>query len=500
MSRRLGVFVAAWLVVGLPSIRADAPRPPAARYLLGSAYSLPGHASFAVAFSPDGKQVVLGSQDRGVHVWDVQTGQESICLDGHRDWVLAVAFASDGHTVVSGCRDGSVRLWDTGGRLLRRLPMHDSAVLAVAFSPDGKMVASSGHDRVIVLADTATGGEIRRFRGHTDWTGPLAFTPDGKLLVSGSWDGTVRLWDVALGTEVRRLGEPHGRILALAISADGVSVAAGSRSRIARRWEASTGKLLGQDRNPVPLAQCLAICSDGKLVAAGARDGTLRLWNLTDGQEYRPIGDGRIPVECLAFSPDGKLLAAGSREVPAVIWNVTEAIATGRPGPRKLTTRELESLWSELADDDPPRVERCLWTMRQAPEQVVPFLQERFMVLARDSRRIVSLIAQLDDPKFAVRQKAADELADMGSLAEPNLRAALKARLPLEAVRRIEVLLEKLAKKRLTPHPDQVRGRRALQALARMDTPQTREVLQTLAAGPPVFWLTQEARAILEPR
>jgi WD40 repeat protein len=52
-----------------------------------------------VAFSPDGKTVVSGSDDRTVRLWDVASGAETAKLEGHSDWVNCVAFSPDGKTL-----------------------------------------------------------------------------------------------------------------------------------------------------------------------------------------------------------------------------------------------------------------------------------------------------------------------------------------------------------------------------------------------------------------
>jgi WD40 repeat protein len=59
-----------------------------------------------------------------------------------------------------------------------------------------------GDDRAIVgtafglyLLDTATGKELRRFRGHTGAVLGVALSPDGKRFITGSLDQTIRFWD-----------------------------------------------------------------------------------------------------------------------------------------------------------------------------------------------------------------------------------------------------------------------------------------------------------------
>jgi WD40 repeat protein len=65
----------------------------------------------SVAFSPDGKYLASGSQDKIVKLWSVQSQKEVTTLKGHSDSVESVAFSPDGKYLASGSRDKTVKLW-----------------------------------------------------------------------------------------------------------------------------------------------------------------------------------------------------------------------------------------------------------------------------------------------------------------------------------------------------------------------------------------------------
>ena len=58
------------------------------------------------------KQVVSGSYDNTVRLWDAATGTALQTLEGHSDYVYSVAFSPDNKQVVSSLGDNMVWLWD----------------------------------------------------------------------------------------------------------------------------------------------------------------------------------------------------------------------------------------------------------------------------------------------------------------------------------------------------------------------------------------------------
>jgi WD40 repeat protein/serine/threonine protein kinase len=162
-----------------------------------------------MSFSPDGKRLVFGgSSDNTVNVWDTETGQHTLTLEGHLDSVSSVSFSPDGKRIVGGSGGGAVEVWDAEtGQLTAMLKGHTNEVTSVAFSPDGRLVVSGSKDNTAKVWDMETSQETLSFKGHTSEVTSVAFSPDGRRIISGTTldylggDYRAKVWDVERGTK-----------------------------------------------------------------------------------------------------------------------------------------------------------------------------------------------------------------------------------------------------------------------------------------------------------
>jgi WD40 repeat protein len=144
-------------------------------------------------FSPDGKMVLIGSDNTTASLRDVQSGRLLYNLHG----ATGLAVSPDSSMVFTSSTD-SARLWDAqSGKLLRTLP--DYPMSSAVFAPDSRMLLTSHADKNLRLWDVQSGKLLHILQGHTESIRKFAFSPDGKLIFADSFDNLPIVWDAETG-------------------------------------------------------------------------------------------------------------------------------------------------------------------------------------------------------------------------------------------------------------------------------------------------------------
>jgi hypothetical protein len=153
------------------------------------------------AFSRDGRRFAGACMDGTVRVWDLALGKEIANFKAHDKYATALAFTPDGRRVLTGGEDKLVKVWEDG-RLIRAYDGHVARITAVALAPDGTRLASGDASGIVKLWDADTGQEA--FSAKTDTEVKLLqFHPDGtRLMIAGN--ASVKVWDARGETEPKR--------------------------------------------------------------------------------------------------------------------------------------------------------------------------------------------------------------------------------------------------------------------------------------------------------
>ena len=293
-------------------------------------------AVMALAFSPDGEQLLSASRDWRAYLSDVRKPAATPrCKLKHLASVRTALFSPDGKLVLTGSTDGRGRLWDaTSGEPVGQPLAFQANVHSTVFSADGRSVALAGDDTAARVWDV-----VRPPAPPAPFTYPeslyaAAFSRDGTVLATaGEGEGLcpIRLWDAATGQLRRVLPGHRGTVRDLAFSGDGTRLASAGGDGHARVWEVATGKTLQDFAASPDWTTAVAFSPDGRLLLVATRPGDVALWDLAAGQPRMQLPRHTGSVLGAAFSPDGTCWLTGCMDLTARLGTTADGQAVGVP-------------------------------------------------------------------------------------------------------------------------------------------------------------------------
>ena len=224
----------------------------------------------SVAFSPDGKYLITGHEDKKLrlwnkqrhkwnkqrHKWDKQYNLSCMPFQGHQGSITSASFSRDGKQIISAGLDTNFQLWNLWGwRDKRRckfsrkskffsiigIPLNVIFLLSLLFL-FGKDFGLIVNLNLILIFFTFFAILFRYFNPQETQIDQgavtsVAFSPDGQAIVSGSRDRTVRLWD-RQGNPIFEPFKGHENdVTSVAFSPDGQTIVSGSSDGTVRLWD-----------------------------------------------------------------------------------------------------------------------------------------------------------------------------------------------------------------------------------------------------------------------
>jgi WD40 repeat protein/tetratricopeptide (TPR) repeat protein len=307
----------------------------------------------ALAMSPHGQLMAIAGGENHVNVgfgrktlniWSFTKNEVIHRLAEHKGWLTSVAFSPNGDQVLSGSEDQSAILWDVAsGKVLQRFVGHGGAVTGVAFVTKNAEVATASADGTIKFWDTRTGKEIATLSGHDAAVNAIAADLEKGLLVSASDDATIRIWSIR---DLRTLAILRGHersVSDVQFSADGNLVASCGKDGGLFVWQRGSSQ---QPSDAWPLKNRLQLKNGGNVkhiafhpngnrLVGVTEDATLTLWDVDTGQEAfsQRIGPESLVSGDVEFSADGNRLVSSYAlqiAVRSVQGNAPHAFDTAR--------------------------------------------------------------------------------------------------------------------------------------------------------------------------
>ncbi len=265
-----------------------------------------------IAFSPDGKRMVIYDSWKRLTFWDVQTRQVLDDVQFSMGLVQSFRFSPDGSLMC--CYDGGflkcfkvaepelpgdpVRLRYANMNFNRR--MNDYAL-----SPDGSkvVIAQSEYDKSLLLLDVATQQPVGEPIATDGGADSVSFSPDGRLIKAQRWQRGVFVWDAETGQQVAGPFESEGFIFHSFFTPDGSKIAVVGTEGVSL-WDVATQQLV--TKLPTETNSC-CMSPDGKYLAIRCGKD-VRVREIATGKQPGPTVQHQSEPSGMTITPDGAWL------------------------------------------------------------------------------------------------------------------------------------------------------------------------------------------------
>jgi WD40 repeat protein len=147
-------------------------------------------------------EIAIGFSDHYIRVYDEDLSLKTEWL-AHDNSVFTLCYMPNSNQLMSGSRDARLKVWDTqaGYTQAAQIVAHMYAINHVEFSPDGKHFVTCSMDKSIKVWDTEALTLLKvidraRHAGHGTSVNKLLWTSYNNQLLSASDDRTISVWHI----------------------------------------------------------------------------------------------------------------------------------------------------------------------------------------------------------------------------------------------------------------------------------------------------------------
>jgi WD40 repeat protein len=294
-------------------------------------HTLSGHQGpvNAVAFSPDGKIIASGSDDKSIIIWNLKTGEKISTIQGFKDGVKQLVFSPEGDKILAADRSGNLQLFEiNSGNEIADFKTRSFFITKIGFSQDGERVISCQLNTFSVtrIWDANTQQQISKRPLNPGFTAiAMDFTKDlNYAFIGGSGQKTNNiLWDFNNNKILREFpGHTYG-VNCVSLSKDDKFAISGSMDKTIRLWDLSNEQSIKTFSGHKKAVSSIAFFSNGLNFLSGSHDGLIKQWDISDGSEIHTYSGHKGMIESIAISPSGKFAVSGGRDNKVMVWFIT---------------------------------------------------------------------------------------------------------------------------------------------------------------------------------
>lgn len=285
-----------------------------------------------------GGNVVVGTSDGNLYVFDTEAAAIKQMIKVHNGAVYTLRVSANGKLLLSGGRDSTVRIWDKTFECLKEYPVemmsksnHSHIPRAVAMRPDGGalLIGTQGAEILEVsMKDASLNVGASQIRGHSGALYAIASHPTKEnFFITAGDDAILRVWDarqrrvhkaMKLGLGARAVAfHPAGAMFAVGF---------GTGKRTKGKQHAKEGsfallvfdtlKIIHEGQDTTVLITAMQFSPDGKFLAIGSEDNAIYTYEIQDNtfctfrHTLRPHA---APIKSLDFSANSIVLMSVDR-------------------------------------------------------------------------------------------------------------------------------------------------------------------------------------------
>lgn len=283
----------------------------------------------SVAFSPDGKQILLGEYagfGKNVHWIDIKQSKTLARFEAGSEGISFVQFSADGKKAIIGNPgDYNIGIW----QLPKVKCIHNPQVLygddkLIDFSANGQKIAVASYHELSLfeMGSQKKPTSVKLDKKLTPQA--ISLSPNDKLLFVGIDNGQLQIRDAVTLKLTRNIKAHDKGITCLAVSPNGKYVVTGAADQQVKLWDIGTGKLLHNFTGHRRTLTQVSFSPNGKQILSFATKGVAQLWNTKNGKLIRNYRKDKSEGLLFAkLSPNGKqIVTCGYNAEKAQLWSV----------------------------------------------------------------------------------------------------------------------------------------------------------------------------------